>query len=59
MKNQYVWMIEYKANNEYLPLQSATSRDGARALQRKLKASGTLTIESRIRKYTADNNTRG
>lgn len=59
MNNQYVWMIEYKANNEYLPLLSETSRDGARELQRKLKASGHFTIGSRIRKYVADNTTRG
>ena len=59
MNNQYVWMVEYKANNEYFPFGSAISRDSARELQQTLKATGQLVLPSRIRKYVADNTTRG
>jgi len=55
----YFWGIESYINGSYTLLQGDPTRDGARALQRDLKASKSLAVPSRIRKYVQVSQSRG
>jgi len=55
----YFWGIESFINGSYTLLQGDPTRDGARALQRYLKASKSLAVPSRIRKYAQVTKSRG
>jgi hypothetical protein len=54
-----IWFIETRLGNQYIPYQAERSRDDARALQRYLKETRQIGVPSRIRRYTADSNSRG
>jgi hypothetical protein len=56
-----MWVIESKpfSKGSYSPVAMELSRDGARALQRYMKATGKLKTRSRIRAYEMNPNTRG
>jgi len=55
----YFWAVEALIQGSYTLLQGDPTRDGARALQRYLKASKSLAVPSRIRKYSQVINSRG
>lgn len=59
MNNQYVWFIECKINTGWTPIRAEVSRDKARSLQRYMKESKEIGVPSRIRRYEANNKTRG
>ena len=54
-----IWFIETKIAGQYVPHTAERSRDNARALQRYLKDTRQIGVPSRIRRYTADSNSRG
>lgn len=49
-----IWMLEVKVNNQYTPYQAELTRDNARSLQRYLKATKSISVPSRIRRYSQD-----
>lgn len=55
----YFWGVEALINQSYTLLQGDPTRDGARALQRYLKATKSIAVPSRIRRYSQDSNSRG
>lgn len=54
-----IWMLEVKVNNQYTPYQAELTRDNARSLQRYLKATKSISVPSRIRRYSQDVSSRG
>ena len=60
MNNQYVWMVECNsAQGGWTPICAEVSRDKARALQREMKKEKVISVPSRLRRYEANNTTRG